>query len=216
VSIKSHKLAYFLSGCLAGSIVTGTLFFVWLQIHPPKPEAKEGPVAAEAPEKEVEKEPEAESKCPGLAAAAPGWLPASGDATRVKKLHVPRSLRKRVDFWKSVWGKRANHVHLLVDERRPWVIHKTIDCRRLFKSGAPTEKKEKQCDYLIAKAKKKVVKQLHRQRRRPRRALLKAFGRNRRLAKTAYKNIIMIEGRRESLQKAVNPSWPTSRRSSPG
>ena len=141
MSAKSHKLAYFLSGCLAGSVVTGTLFFVWLQTRPPEPKAKEGPVTAEAVEKKVEEE----AKCPGLAAAAPGWLPASGDAARVKKLHVPRSLRKRVDFWKSVWGKRANHVHLLVDERRPWVIHKTVDCRRLFKSGVPTEKKEKQC-----------------------------------------------------------------------
>jgi hypothetical protein len=206
VSTKSHKLAYFLSGCLAGSIVTGTLFFVWLQTRPLKPEAKEGPVAAESPE--AEPEPEKESKCPGLAAAAPGWLPASGDAARVKKLHVPRSLRKRVDFWKSVWGKRANHVHLLVDQRRPWVIHKTIDCRRLFKSGAPTEKKEKQCGYLIARAKKKVVKQLYRQRRRPRRALLKAFGRNRRLAKTAYKNIIKVEGRNESLQKSLERGEP--------
>ena len=207
MSAKSHKLAYFLSGCLAGSIVTGTLFFVWLQIHPPpSPTAsadRSGPTQPEPEEK-----PEEESKCPGLAAAAPGWLPASGDAARVKKLHVPRSLRKRVDFWKSVWGKRANHVHLLVDERRPWVIHKTIDCRRLFKSGAPTAKKERQCGYMIARAKKKVIRQLRRQRRRPRRALLKAFGRNRRLARTAYKNIIKVEGRKESLEKALERGEP--------
>jgi membrane-bound lytic murein transglycosylase D len=201
VSAKSHKLAYFLSGCLAGSIVTGTLFFVWLQTRPPSPSATED--RSSPPEAVAEAEPETEAKCPGLTAAAPDWLPAAGDAARLKKLHVPRSLRKRVNFWKTVWGKRSNHVHLLVDKRRPWVIHKTVDCRRLFKSGAPTVKKEKQCGHLIAKAKRKVVKKLRRQRRRPRRALLKAFGRNRRLAKTAYKNIIKIEGRRESLQKAL-------------
>ena len=203
MSAKSHRLAYFLSGCLAGSIVTGTLFFVWLQTRPAtappeavaEAEAEAAPVAEETPE-EV-------AKCPGLAAAAPDWLPAAGDAARIKKLHVPRSLRKRVNFWKSVWGKRSNHVHLLVDKRRPWVIHNTVDCRRLFKSGAPTAKKERQCGHLIAKAKKKVVRKLRRQRRRPRRALLKAFGRNRRLAKTAYKNIIKIEGRQESLQRAL-------------
>jgi membrane-bound lytic murein transglycosylase D len=208
VSAKSHKFAYFLSGCLAGSIVTGTLFFVWLQTRPAtappeavaEADAEAAPVTADAPAEET--------KCPGLTAAAPDWLPAAESTARIKKLHVPRSLRKRVDFWKSVWGKRSNHIHLLVDKRRPWVIHKTIDCRRLFKSGSPTSKKEKQCGYWIARAKKKVVKKLRRQRRRPRRALLKAFGRNRRLAKTAYKNIIKIEGRRESLQKALERGGP--------
>ena len=53
-----------------------------------------------------------------------------------------------------------------------------------------------------------MVKKLRTQRRRPRRALLKAFGRNRRLAKTAYKNIIKIEGRSESLQKALERGGP--------
>lgn len=204
MSAKSHKLAYFLSGCLAGSIITGTLFFVWLQTRPPKPEAKEGPLTAESPQSK----PEEEAKCPGLTAAAPGWLPASGDAARVKKLHVPRSLRKRVNFWKSVWGQRANHVHLLVDQRRPWVVHKIVDCRRLFKKGTPTKKKENQCGYWVARAKKKVIKKLRRQRRRPRRALLKAYGRNRRLAKTAYKNVIKVEGRKESLEKALKRGEP--------
>ena len=143
MSTKSHKFAYFLSGCLAGSAVTGTLFFVWLQTRPSTPppeaqaEAEAAPVTAAAPE--------AEAKCPGLNAAAPDWLPTSEDAARIKKLHVPRSLRKRVNFWKSVWGKRANHVHLLVDKRHPWVIHKAVDCRRLFRKGTPTQKKENQC-----------------------------------------------------------------------
>jgi hypothetical protein len=200
VSTKSHRLAYFLSGCLAGSAVTGTLFLIWLQTRPARPpEAEAGPVTAEAP---PETKAEAESKCPGLSAAAPDWLPKEQYAARVGKLHVPRSLRKRVDFWKLIWGKRQNHVHLLVDRRRPWVIHKTIDCRRLFRSGTPTQRKENRCDRWVARAKRQVVKKLRRQRRRPRRALLKAYGYNRRLARTAYKNLIKIEGRSQSLQKA--------------
>jgi hypothetical protein len=205
VSTKSHKLAYFLSGCLAGSAVTGTLFFVWILSRPStpprEPEAQPAPAAAAAPETLV--------KCPGLAAAAPEWLPAAEDtAARVKKVPVPRSLRKRVDFWKAVWGKRANHVHLLVDKRSPWVIHKTVDCRRLFHSGTPTKKNEDQCDRWVASAMRKTEKNLRRQRRRPRRALLKAYGRNRKLARTAYRNVIMIEGRAESLQKALERSEP--------
>ncbi len=200
MSTKSHKLAYFLSGCLAGSAVTGTLFFVYLQTRPPpppEPEAEAGPVTAEAPP-----ETTAETKCPGLTAAAPPWLPAAPDTSRVEKLQVPRSLRRRVDFWKQVWGKRQNHVHLLVDRRRPWVIHKTVDCRRLFRNGTPTSGKESRCDRWVARAKKQVVRRLRRQRRRPRRSLLKAYGYNRRMARTAYKNIIKIEGRKQSLQRA--------------
>lgn len=204
VSIKTHKLAYFLSGCLAGSAVTGTLFFVWLQARPP---ASPPPPRSEPPAP-IEAEAASEAKCPGLTAAAPGWLPEEQDAARAEKLQVPRSLRQRVDFWKLVWGKRQNHVHLLVDKRRPWVVHKTVDCRRLFSAGTPTRDKESRCDRRVARAMKQVVKQLRKQRRRPRRALLQAYGHNRKLARTAYKNIIRIEGRSESLQKALERGEP--------
>jgi membrane-bound lytic murein transglycosylase D len=37
---------------------------------------------------------------------------------------------------------------------------------------------------------------------------LKAFGRNRKLARTAYQNVIKIEGRRENLQKALERAEP--------
>jgi len=208
VSARSHKFAYFISGCLAGSAVTGTLFFVWLQTRPaaPPPEAVADVEAADTAPAVA---PETEPKCPGYTAAAPDWLPAlEGGSAKIARLKVPRSLRKRVNFWRSVWGKRSNHVHLLVDKRYPWVIHKAVDCRRLFRASTPTKKKENQCGYWISQAKRKVVKKLRKQRRRPRRALLKAFGRNRKLARTAYKNVIKVEGRRESLQKALERADP--------
>jgi hypothetical protein len=206
VPVRSHKLAYFISGCLAGSVVTASLFIVWLQTRQPAP-----PPGAPEAEKIVPAVAEAETevKCPGFTAAAPDWLPApEGTRSKIGRLKVPRSLRKRVDFWKAIWGKRGNHLHFLVDRRRPWVIHKTVDCRRLFRSGTPTKKKEYQCNRWVARAKKKVVRTLRKQRRRPRRALLKVYGRSRKLARTAYKHVIKIEGRRESLQKALERAEP--------
>jgi hypothetical protein len=106
---RNHNSAYFISGCLTGSAVTATLvFFVWLQTRPATPppevvaEAEPAPTAAAAPE--------AEAKCPGYTLVAPDWLPAAeGNNAKITRLKIPRSLRKRVAFWKSVWGKRPNH-----------------------------------------------------------------------------------------------------------
>ncbi len=124
-------------------------------------------------------------------------------ASKQTALSVPRSLLPRVLFWKQLWGKQANRVYSLVDMRHPWVIHTTIDCRDLFPADTKSDARERKCDQRIWTAKKKVKQRLRKHKRRPGRALLRRFGNRRRMAATAYRNLILLEGRYDSLQRAL-------------
>jgi membrane-bound lytic murein transglycosylase D len=124
------------------------------------------------------------------------------------KLVIPRSLARRVQFWKEVWSEHVNRVYLLIDGRRPWVIHTRVDCRDLFKSEEATAREEARCDQRIRVAKKKLVRKLRRQRRRPRKVLVKAFGNSRGLARSAYRNVTVLEGRKENLERGLRRAEP--------
>jgi membrane-bound lytic murein transglycosylase D len=84
------------------------------------------------------------------------------------------------------------------------VVHDRVDCRDIFAEGKiATRDDERTCDRRLIAKKRKVVKRLRRQRRRPRKGLLKLYDRKRKLAKTAYRNVMVIDGRYNFFTKAL-------------
>lgn len=196
MSQRRLKFSWFIIGTLFGAIATGALVvgLVGTQpfMHRAVPVEKKSAAAA------VQK-----IDCPELSPANAPWQAAvGGAAARIEQLHVPRSLKKRVQFWKLVWGELPEHVYLMIDGRRPWVIHRKIDCRDLLDVANVTVESDRKCDRRLISAKRKLVRKLRRRRRRPPRALLKLFGNSRRLARGAYRNITVVEGRKESFERA--------------
>jgi membrane-bound lytic murein transglycosylase D len=194
VNNRRNFYKWFLSGCLAGSgitfaalyyILTGNFFW------------------------DATIETKTVSVCPDFQTANPPWMPdLSTSRPKNALLAVPKSLDQRVQIWKEIWGIYPSNVYLLVDERRPWVMYKKVDCRKIFSSGPPTKRKETKCRQKIASAKKRVIKWLRKQKRRPSRKLKKFYDYDSRLAKTAYKNIIMIQGKKDNLEQALERAKP--------
>jgi len=205
--LRRLKLAWFVIGALTGCLATLAAFiflppiiYRYMQEQPAAPSTADGV-------KPGGKTPAAGAvaDCPELAAAEAPWAPAvdgSGPAGP-KKLEIPRGLRRRVDFWKDLWGKYPDNFYLFVDRRRPWIIHQKIDCRDLLQNGAATNSYHKKCDRRLIIAKRKLRKKLRRQRRRPRRALLARYDNKRRLARRAWRNLLVIEGHASSFDKAL-------------
>ncbi|HUU00474.1 MAG TPA: lytic transglycosylase domain-containing protein [Myxococcota bacterium] len=196
------KFLWFVIGSLFGGIVTGAVIvaLVGLELFAPGKKNLEqtdaGGFESIPPVKPV--------NCPQLSPATAPWHAAddTSAAKRIARLEVPRSLERRVGFWKQIWGQHPDHVYFFIDRRRPWVIHRKIDCRDLLVAEVMSGEAEIRCDQRLIDAKKKLKRTLRRQRRRPRRALLGSFDNNRRFASNAYRNLMVIEGRKGSFDRA--------------
>ncbi len=142
-------------------------------------------------------------KCPHLTPVDPPWLVVGPPPPPTAELPVaPRSLERRISFWRTVWGERGDHQHLLVDERRPWVVHADIDCRDLFQSDADNDDGARDtCSKRVAKARHDVLVRLKKHWSRP--ATLRLFDGNRSLARTAWKNLYHVQGRKDALERAT-------------
>lgn len=141
--------------------------------------------------------------CPGLSLSAPPWAGDTGDPVDGRIPPVPASLRRRVAFWKDLWGTYPDRLYLFIDRRRPWVIHTRESCQDLFPDGGSDPARERRCDLRLIKAKRELVGKLRRQRRRPGKGLLESFGGNRKLARSAYRNVLVLGGRRDSFHLAL-------------
>lgn len=118
----------------------------------------------------------------------------------------PRSLTRRVDFWKTVWGERGDNQHFLVDDRRPWVVHAEVDCRDLFAATA-AETAKADCGARLTEARRAAQKRLKRDAARP--AVLKLFDGDRKLARSAHEHLIAIQGRKDALARATQRAAPS-------
>src|SRR5690242_8660904 len=85
-------------------------------------------------------------RCPKTTAVEPPWMD-SGPIAPPSEPEAPSSLEQRVTFWTRVWGELPDNYHLIVDDRRPWIVFAEVDCRDLFGgivvvpgNGAPDEK----------------------------------------------------------------------------
>ena len=95
-----------------------------------------------------------------------------------------RAMKKRVAFWKRVWGEVPEKVWLIVERDRPWKERGRFDCRPLIKS-----KKLSDADKdLICKEGRRT-------------ALLE-------VAKKARPRVILVEGKREKLDRARERGAP--------
>ncbi len=202
MSQRRVKFLWFVIGSLFGGIVTGAVVVGFLGVDLFAPgkktieQADAGGVASVPAVKSM--------RCPELSPATAPWHTAddTGAAARIARLEVPRSLERRVRFWKQIWGRHPDRVYFFIDRRRPWVIRRKIDCRDLLDAEIMTGESERKCDQRLIAAKKNLKRKLRRQRRRPRRDLLRSFDNNHRLARGAYRNIMVIEGRKGSFDRA--------------
>ena len=164
-------------------------------------------IGASIPVEPEKKAPRAQ--CPQLAAVDPPWLvvgppaPASADLPQ-----SPKSLERRIALWLKVWGERGDNQHLLVDDRRPWIVHGEVDCRDLFPEGtAPDDANAKGvCGGRITQARKAAQLKLKREWHWP--SVLRSYDRDRSLARTATDHIIAIQGRKDALDRARSRAQP--------
>ncbi len=113
--------------------------------------------------------------------------------------HTPTSLEPRVQFWSRVWGEMSEKRTLIVDERRPWVVFADVDCADLYEWGDPAFAKDR-CGERVTTARRKAVATMKKGWFTP--ANLRPYAGNRKLAKTAWQNIIGVRGRADALARA--------------
>lgn len=200
-----------MAGALTGatiSVALATVMVLAFDVDVEVGEDGEPEVAAVVapPEPAVDEEPaEPEAPCPDLKAEDPPWAP-DPDA-RAKALHLPQPssrLKRRIGFWEQVWGEHKEHVYVFADRRRPSLVHAVVDCNDLYSPDRDPVASEKKCDRRLIAEKRKIVRQLRKQRRRPSRSLRRALDNERRLYRTAYKNILVMEGKANKLERAVS------------
>ncbi len=184
----------FFLGFTAGTALVLLGAILWIKLHPSTLRALPPPTSTASSPIPV--------SCKAFEQQFPSWLPLPQDAARAHPVAVdqPKSLLRRILLWKSIWGERALHEHLLVDQRWPWIIHATVDCRDLF--SPVTDRSEGACHTRLEAKRKEVQKQLFRRRLRPDRNLLLRYERNRRFIRDAHRKVISVEGRRENLAAA--------------
>ncbi len=136
--------------------------------------------------------------CPSVTAVEPAWMDAGPLAPAVTPV-TPLSLERRVVFWSRVWGEMPDNTHLLVDQRRPWVVHAEVDCRDLY-AEQPADAAKASCGMRIAGARKTAITKLKKHWSAP--AILRRYDGDRALAKTADDNFIAIQGRKDALTRA--------------
>lgn len=147
----------------------------------------------------VEPEP-----CPSLLTERPPWWPSEETEATALRLPKPsKALERRMQFWEKLWGEHGAHVYMFADKRRPSLLHAVVDCRDLYGPGVDPAAAEKVCDRRLIAEKKKIRKRLYKQRLRPTRALRRALDNDKQLIRTAYNQILVIEGKAEALKEAV-------------
>lgn len=114
------------------------------------------------------------------------------DTNNVKPIEappVPEALEFRVAFWQRIWGELESAQFVLVDERRPWVIHAEVDCRGTSDTVCANKK---------AAAKRAAISELKKRLTRD-----KLYGRGSKLALDAKKHLLFVEGRRDGLDRVL-------------
>lgn len=102
---------------------------------------------------------------------------------------VPEGLELRVAFWQRIWGELVSGQFVLVDERRPWVVHAEVDCRE---SGGTV------CANRKASAKSDAIDGMKHKLTRD-----KLYGRGSKLARDAKKHLLFVEGRKDGLDRVL-------------
>jgi len=146
--------------------------------------------------------------CPTLPTAAVGWEPAGAAKPPLEHLPASKGLEKRIAFWEKVWGEVPNYVYLLVDERRPWVVHGEVDCRDLFDAEERSVAKA-DCGSRISKKLVDIRRTLKKGKRGPGDALVAAYDGDVELARTAARNLYSVEGRKGRLEDALERAAPS-------
>ena len=144
------------------------------------------------------------ANCP-LTPHDPPWLAVAPPVAPTPPVE-PRTLTRRVEFWKTVWSERGDNQHLLVDDRRPWVVHAEVDCRDLHASGS-VEAAKADCGARLTEARRAAQKRLKREAHKP--AVLKLFDGDRKLARSAHEHLIAIQGRKDALARATDRAAPS-------
>jgi membrane-bound lytic murein transglycosylase D len=129
--------------------------------------------------------------CPTVTPVASRWLVTASTPTPepiVKMPAVPASLERRVGVWQRIWGELDSGQFLLVDNRRPFIVHAEVDCR----GRVPA------CDDMRARALEQASARL---RTRTNRDGL--YGRDKALAANARQHMLFLEGRRDGLAHAL-------------
>lgn len=153
----------------------------------------------------------APADCPTLPPVDPPWMVAGPPSPPAHEApEAPRSLERRIAFWTKVWGERGDNQHYIVDERRPWIVHAEIDCRDLFPGqgalSSEVEAAKNSCGSRLTQARKQAQMKLRRDWSKP--AVLKLYDGDKRLAKSAEKSLIAIQGRKEALARAKDRAAP--------
>lgn len=191
---RRRAVLWFALGCLAGCGATGAAV---LLLVPGLLETRESEPVGASPEPEA-------PVCPELAEVEAPWgAPGEEAGEEEEGLPVPSQLRKRTQFWRELWGEVEDRVYLFVDKRRPWVVYERSDCRPHFRPGLSAEQADRACDRQLYLVKKKLLRDLRRDRRRPRRETLDLFDRDRKLARTAHRNLLVIKGLKARLDLAL-------------
>lgn len=102
---------------------------------------------------------------------------------------VPATVERRVALWERIWGELQSGQFLLVDARRPFIIHAEVDCRSRAHA----------CDQLRDDALAQAAQRL---RTRTARDELYA-GRDQALAASARQHLLFLEGRSDGLERAL-------------
>ncbi len=143
------------------------------------------------------------ASCP-LTPSDPPWLAVTPPLAPTPPVE-PASLGRRVELWRRVWGELGDRQHLIVDERRPWVVHAEVDCRALF-DGSDEGAAKADCGARIADARRAAQKKLKKS--ATSRELVKRYDGDRRLAKSAHQHLIGLQGRKDALTRAKERAAP--------
>jgi Transglycosylase SLT domain len=144
------------------------------------------------------------AQCPKTTAVDPAWM-GVGPVAPPTPPEVPASLERRVSFWSRVWGELPDNYHLLVDDRRPWIVHAEVDCRDLF-TAASLEEAKASCGGRLTQTRREVVAKLKKSWFK--RDTLKDYDGSGALARKAYEHVIALQGRKDALTRAKSRAAP--------
>jgi len=233
-SSGGHDLAWFVAGCLAGISATVAALGIWLladeelagrvldesasasaALSPEQTATNAALEALAASASSAHAEPaqpapvahKRPADCPELPEVETPWSPsAAAEAAMPPPITAPSGLERRVRFWEAAWGKHPDQTWLIIDSRRPWVVHTTVDCRPIYSAGG--EDAEARCRTAVGQAKSRVIGRLRKARRRPGRKTLQLYDGNRGFARSAYRAVMLLEGHKDSLDEALKRAAP--------
>jgi membrane-bound lytic murein transglycosylase D len=133
------------------------------------------------------------------------WASGTAPGVAGDVFDVPARLKARVAFWQQVWSDADDGVVLLVDSRRPEIVHAVVDCGESSRSDVTAKNR---CGHDVSKASRAVKTMLRATDRASKRIAKKLYSEAPTLLADAPHHVRAVHGRKDALSRALVRAAP--------